>query len=69
MAKSWVLTHMFYLEAQILFLVDHVDKEICGRRINLFSSVILLFQELHMFSAIGYLSSEPCSNYFLMSLY
>lgn len=41
MAKSWVLAHMFYLEAQILFLVDDVGKEVCGRRINLFPNVIL----------------------------
>lgn len=39
MAKSWVHVKTiknvcFFLEAQILFLVDHVDKAVCGSRIN-----------------------------------
>lgn len=40
MAKSWVDVKKYVLlEAQILFLVGHVDKALCGSKINLFHYV------------------------------
>lgn len=60
MVNSWLHVKnikknpMLFLEAQILFLVDHVDKEVSGNRKNLFHSIILCSKSCTYLDAILY---------------